>query len=445
MLTENWKSLTADQKYAERMRVWMEPGLEFANPEAAKTHAFKAQTIRDAIELRKPERVPICPFVGTYPARYAGLTMKEAMYDYGRVAEAMRKFHADFDVDAYLSCGVFTPGKVLDLVDYKLYEWPGHGVGDDQGFQTVEGEYMLADEYDALIQDPTGYWIRQYLPRAFGAMQAWSMLPRFPNIVEIPSVGPAFAPFGLPEVQESLKRLMEAGKAALEWRQAVGAIDTEIMATYGLPSFRGGFSKAPFDIIGDTLRGTKPMMFDLFRRPAKVLEAVESIVPWAIEMGVRTSTLSRSPMVFMPLHKGVDSFMSPKDFDKFYWPTLKAVILGLIEEGCVPMLFVEGFYNTRLDTIAQAGIPEARTMWIFEGTDMRQAKAKVGGWGCIGGNVSGSLMNAATPQDVEAYVADLLGATAHNGGFILGTGISLSEARAENFQAMITAGRAFKG
>jgi len=445
MLTENWQSLTADERYAERMRIWMEPGLEFASPEAAKTHAFKARTIRDAIELRKPERVPICPFVGTYHARYAGVTVREAMYDYARLAEAMRKFHADFDVDAYLSSGTYTPGRVLELLDYKLYEWPGHGVGEDQGYQTVEGEYLLAEEYDAVLQDPSGFWINTYLPRVFGALKAWQMLPRFTNLLEIPNVGPAFAAFGTPEVQESLKALMKAGEAALEWRQAVAAIDTEVMATHGLPSFRGGFSKAPFDIIGDTLRGTRPMMFDLFRRPAKVLEAVERIVPMAIQMGVRTSNLSRSPMVFMPLHKGVDSFMSPKDFEKFYWPTLKAVMLGLIEEGCVPMLFVEGAYNTRLDTLAKAGLPEARTMWIFENTDMREAKAKVGGWGCIGGNVSGSLMNAATAQDVAAYVKDLLEGTAYNGGFILGTGVSLSEAKAENFQAMITAGRAYKG
>jgi hypothetical protein len=383
--------------------------------------------------------------VGTYHARYAKVTVREAMYDYARLGEAMRTFHADFDVDAYLSSGTYTPGRVLDLLDYKLYEWPGHGVGEDQGYQTVEGEYLLADEYDAVLQDPSGFWINTYLPRVFGALKAWQTLPRFTNLLEIPNVGPAFAAFGTPEVQESLKALMKAGEAALEWRQAVAAIDTEVMATHGLPSFRGGFSKAPFDIIGDTLRGTRPMMFDLFRRPAKVLEAVERVVPMAIQMGVRTSNISRSPMVFMPLHKGVDSFMSPKDFEKFYWPSLRAVILGLIDEGCVPMLFVEGAYNTRLDTLAKAGLPEARTMWIFENTDMREAKAKVGAWGCIGGNVSGSLMNAATPQDVEAYVKDLLEATAHDGGFILGTGVSLSEARAENFQAMITAGRAYRG
>ncbi|MDF1551768.1 MAG: uroporphyrinogen decarboxylase family protein [Deferrisomatales bacterium] len=444
MLIENWQTLSPEDKYAARMKTWMAgSGLEFATPAAKQHYQQRALWIRDAIELRKPERVPICPFVGTYPARYAGVTMREAMYDYEKLGTAIRKFHADFELDGYLSAATYTPGRVLDLLDYKLYQWPGHGVGEDQGYQTVEAEYMLAEEYDLLLQDPTGYWMQRYLPRVFGALEAWQGLPDLTGILEIPNVGPALAAFGAPAVQQSLQALMDAGRVALEWRQAVAAIDTEIRATHGLPAFRGGFSKAPFDIIGDTLRGTRPMMFDLFRRPAKVLEAVERFVPKAIAMGVRTSTLSGNPMVFMPLHKGVDSFMSTKDFEKFYWPTLEAVILGLIEEGCVPMLFVEGTYNSRLDTLAKARLPEGRTLWIFEGTDMREAKAKIGGWGCIGGNVPGSLLNAATPQDVDRYVTDLLEGTAHNGGFILGTGVSLSEARAENFQAMIQAGRRY--
>ena len=43
----------------------------------------------------------------------------------------------------------------------------------------------------------------------------------------------------------------------------------------------------------------------------------------------------------MPLHKGADGFLSGKDFEELYWPTLKAVIVGLIDEGLVPQLFVE--------------------------------------------------------------------------------------------------------
>ncbi|GAB6062764.1 uroporphyrinogen decarboxylase family protein [Deferrisoma palaeochoriense] len=446
MLTPNWKELTADEKYRERMRVWQEgEGLAFPSAEAREAYRERASRIRAAVELGKPERVPVCPFVGLYPARHGGATMREAMYEYEKLGQAQRRFYEDFDVDAYLSAASYTPGRVLEILDYRLYEWPGHGVGEDQCYQTVEGEYLKAEEYDLLLQDPTRFWVTRYMPRIFGALKAWETLPDLTSLLEIPNVGPVLSAFGAPEVQEAFQRLLEAGRAAAEWRQAVTAIDRGIVAERGLPTFRGGFSKAPFDIVADTLRGTKPMMFDLFRRPDKVLEAVERFVPKAIELGVRTATLARNPMVFMPLHKGEDPMMSPRDFERFYWPSLKAVILGLVEEGCVPMLFAEGAYTRRLDTLAREDLPEGRTLWVFENTVMRKAKEVLGGRACISGNVSGALLTTSTPAEVEAYVRDLLDAVATDGGFILGTGISLWDARPENLHAMIRAAREWRG
>ena len=57
------------------------------------------------------------------------------------------------------------------------------------------------------------------------------------------------------------------------------------------------------------------------------------------------------PVAFIPMHRGADGFMSEKQFLTFYWPYLKQVILGFIEEGIVPYLFAEGGYNSRLHII----------------------------------------------------------------------------------------------
>ena len=57
-----------------------------------------------------------------------------------------------------------------------------------------------------------------------------------------------------------------------------------IATTIGLPEFAGGVTKAPYDILADTLRGTRGSC-STFRRPEKVLEAVERLVPVAIELG----------------------------------------------------------------------------------------------------------------------------------------------------------------
>jgi hypothetical protein len=74
----------------------------------------------------------------------------------------------------------------------------------------------------------------------------------------------------------------------------------------------------------------------------------------------------------MPLHKGADGFMSDKHFQTFYWPTLKKVIMGLINEGFVPLLFTEGGYNSRLEVISD--LLKGKTVWWFENTDIARAK-----------------------------------------------------------------------
>ena len=88
---------------------------------------------------------------------------------------------------------------------------------------------------------------------------------------------------------------------------------------------------------------------------------------------------------FIPLHRGSDGFMSLAQFEKFYWPTLKAVCLGLIEEGCIPYLFCEGGYELRLEYLAE--LPPGTTFCHFDHTDMKRVKEVLGGKVCIGGNV----------------------------------------------------------
>ena len=222
--------------------------------------------------------------------------------------------------------------------------------------------------------------MRAYLPRVFGALGPWTMLSPFTDILELPFLGGFMVPVGIPPVQESFQKLLAAGQAAMEWIQAALAVDGATISALGIPPLIGGFTKAPFDTLGDTLRGTRAIMLDMYRQPAKLLAALDRLVPIAIEMGVRSSTTNKNPVCFIPLHKGADGFMSNKDFKTFYWPTLKAVILGLIEQGVVPYMFVEGGYNQRLDIITDPDIPAGSTIWIFDQSDMNEVKKRFTGW-----------------------------------------------------------------
>ncbi len=436
--------LTPEQKFQERVRRWRSPeGIQFASPEAEQGYQRRVQMLLDAIQLRKPERVPVCPMAGSYPFVYAGMTLQEAMYDHQKLGASLQKYHEDFQPDIMGGTLLFGLGKVLEILDYKLYHWAGHGVPANRPYQFVEDEYMKGNEYDRFLNDPSDYFMRTYLPRVFGALNPWRMMAPLTDILEIPSAGMFAIPFGLAEMQETCKRLLEAGQAAAEWVRSSAAINRRLIGTLGLPGMVGGFAKAPFDCVGDTLRGTRAIMLDIFRQPKKVLAAAEKFVPIEIETGVRSATISGCPVVMMPLHKGADAFMSRKNFQTFYWPTLKAVILGLIQEGVTPYLFVEGSYNQRLDLIHDPEIPAGKTMWIFDRTDLREVKKHFTGWACFGGNVPASMMIASTPEEVKAHVKSLIHDVGQDGGYILSTGAPVDDGRAENLHALIAAGKEY--
>jgi hypothetical protein len=219
----------------------------------------------------------------------------------------------------------------------------------------------------------------------------------------------------------------------------------ETTARLGLPTLWGPTIKAPYDCIADTLRGTKGIVMDRYRQPEKIIAAAERFVPLQIDMAVRFSFFMESPLVCIPLHKGADGYMSDADFRTFYWPTLKAVLQGIIDQGLVPWVFAEGGYNERLEAIVDRDLPTGAIMWWFDQTDMVAAKQALGGYAAIGGNVPSAMLALGDRAQVEAYVTKLLDDVAVDGGFVLGPGGMVDDAKPETMKAMIDTARRWAG
>jgi hypothetical protein len=435
-MEKQWVELTPDEKQeALFQKCLAAEGIEFASPAAEKAYKERLTRLKDAIQLKKlPDRVPVLPITSFFPAFYGGITPYEAMYDYDKMVKAFKKFTLDFAPDSNTGAGTGGAGRIFDILDYKQYAWPGHGVSPLHSFQCLETEYMMADEYDELIKNPSHYFATVYFPRIFGKLQGFKMLPNLTHFQEIVFVGPNVIPFGLPDVQAAYKALFEAGEEALKWAGFLAAFDKEI-SSLGFPSIFGGFTKVPFDVIGDTLRGTRGIMVDIYRQPDKVIEAMEVMTPIMIDMGVSAVKMSGAPGVLIPLHKGADGFLSDAQFKKFYWPYFKRLLDGLIKEGCVPFSFVEGGYNSRLEVIKD--VPKGKTIWSFDQTDMAKAKKALGKVACIGGNVPTDLLAVGTPQQVKNYVKNLIDTCAEGGGYIVSNGVAADEIKPENLKMMI--------
>lgn len=437
-------ALTREQKFDAIFEAWASQPIPFATPEAEAAYKERVQMWKDVIQLKKPARVPFLISTGIHPFIHAGITTEEGMYDYAKMSAAFKKYNEEFQMDTVVSCGMAGSGPMFDILDYKLYQWPGRGVDPRASYQALEGEFMKADEYDLLINDPTNFFMRYYLPRVFNALAGWSTLGVLTDITEMPFTGGYMVAAGLPPAVKAWETMLEAGREAVKWAGFVGATDGYSIATFGLPPFIGGACKAPFDTLGDTLRGTRAIMLDKFRQPKKLLAAMDRLIPLAIESGLRGVNKSKVPFVFIPLHKGADGFMSDKDFKTFYWPQLKAVIIGLVEGGAVPYLFAEGGYNQRLEVIAQdPDIPAGSTFWTFDKTDMLEVKRLWGGWACFGGNVPASLLSTGTADEVRAYCEKLIDDVGRDGGFVLSPGAVVDHCSAENMHAMIDTCRTY--
>ena len=426
----------ADERQEKQFETWLSgKGIPFLGPEAEEKYKWRETQLKDAIQLKKPpRRVPVCPSSGFFPLEYAGITFYDAMYDCQALSRAWKKFQDDFAPDTYNPPTTVTSGRICDLLDFKLYRWPGHGLPNNRVFQFVEGEYMTADEYQDLIDDPSGFSMHVYLPRIFGSLKAWEKMPLLPIIHEMHTLIRAVLPFGLPDVQTALQTLTDAGSEALQWLAALSDLNASIMGK-GYPCFSGGITLAPFDTIGDTMRGTAGVMMDMYRRPDELLEACERLTPLMIKRGMTGAKANEHSMIFIPLHKGADDFMSDKHFQTFYWPTLKKVIIGLINEGFVPQLFAEGSYNSRLEIISE--LPKGKTVWWFDQTEMARAKETVGKVACLAGNVPLSLLCTGTPDDVKAYCKNLIDVAGKDGGFILSSGAGMQGSKPANVKALI--------
>jgi uroporphyrinogen-III decarboxylase len=129
--------------------------------------------------------------------------------------------------------------------------------------------------------------------------------------------------------------------------------------------------------------------------------------------------------------------MSQKQFETFYWPSLKKVMNVFINEGLIQYLFAEGSFNTRLEYVNE--FPKGFVTWLFDQSDMFKAKKLLGDKCCIQGNVPSSLMVTGSPQDVKEYCRKLIEGCGKGGGYVLSAGAIAENPKLENLRAMLAA------
>ena len=424
-------------KTAENLKTWCSgDGIAFLDADAEAAYTRRARRIADVIQLKVPDRVPVVPSFGMFPYLDNGLTCEEAVFDYQKADRAAMKTLEEFEPDMFLGSAYAFPAAMFEKMGYRQLRWPGREIPAHFVYQFVEKEYIEAEElYDHFLDDPSDFMLRVYLPRVCTKLEPLEMIRPFAeSFGYYLTMCSAYATFGLPEVQEALKALMKAGEESLKWVTILEKQAEEILSR-GFPLYEGGECAAPYDLVGDWFRGTTGVMTDMYRCPDKLLAVMEKLVPISIKMGLDQAKGNGHPLIGFMLHKGADSFMSYEQFSTFYWPTLRKVMMGVIDEGYVPMVLCEGEYTSRLEVIAD--IPKGTCIYWFEKVDWAKAKEILGGTACIRGGVPPSVLHSGTVERVKDCVKELIDVVGKGGGLIVDCGIWFDEAKHENVKAVV--------
>lgn len=387
---------------------------------------YRESLERYCIAMRngKPDRVPVRPFAAEVTAVYAGMSCQDVTQDYNLAFEAVLKCCRDFDWDATPANMVYVWSGFVQSAAIKYYAMPGVQIPSSTAFQYIEppenDANMREDEYEELIADPTGFLANRWLPRVTHTVK-----------------GP-----GEPNTFENNVTLLSGMASLKNYFTAYGPQLQRMREETGTASAICGILKAPFDILADKLRGYKALCMDMFTRPDKIEAACEALAPHLLYMAKRTSDPEKKLPVTVWLHRGCVPFVSPTQFERFFWPTLKYIIEELWKDGIQTLFYAEGEWNPNLKHIKQ--LPEKSIIYHVDKGDIFEVHRELGEKFCISGGVPNDLLAFGTPDDVSECVRKIIKEVARDGGYICdASAIMQDDTKIENLRAMGEAARKY--
>ncbi len=415
-------------------------------PDSAKSpqqlYVERSKRIQDVMELRQPDRIPIQLPMSYMLAELGGITNQEFLENPDKAQEILEKAALEFQPDTIMGTLPSDSRPFVRLGD-RMTRWPGHGLPPNGQYQFVENEFMKAEDYDAFLDDVSDWAIRVYLPRAFRALEGFALLPPTGmhlfgayNILSAASLANPAILDAFKAYYEVIKIMAENGVRSMKNMQRMAALG------FAGGTLAGFNVEAPFDFMSDTLRGMRGIMLDIMQRPEKLLAAEEKVSRLQIKFAIESARATGLKRVMMPLHRGSDGFLSLRQFERFYWPQLKHMILTFIENGITPGVFYEGVWDQRLQYLAE--LPKGKTIGWFQASNIFKVKEVLGDTMCIIGGMPNSLLQGGTIEEVRAHTKMLCQVVGKGGGYVMSVGVGeMSGCKPELVKAWVEATKEF--
>lgn len=184
----------SQQEYAEQVKRLRDESEKRTGKSASELYEEKEKRLRETIELRVPDRIPVALPTSYLPSRWVGGGMTTADAYRSPVAWKAASLKMVFDLDPDVQqAQAGGSGAAVSVLGPKLFKYPGDGVGENSSHQLIEGENLKQDEYKMFLSDPGDFTLRYFLPRVWKELEPLAKLPPLNSLWGPSNVSPAFA------------------------------------------------------------------------------------------------------------------------------------------------------------------------------------------------------------------------------------------------------------
>ncbi len=372
---------------------------------------YRKGIINDAIRMeKKPERTPHFSNYWTWPILDSGHKLSEALHDWRIMEEITLSFQKKYPFDLVASIGIRNPVQIVEPIGQSKY------IIDDEA-ETInirDVHSMDADGYDLLLGD-----FRRFL---------WEKI--------MPGKYAGFTPdLSMREFREVINRFNVL-------QQYVGGVMARLHNECGVTShYDYPIVVAGFERIFNFLRGIRGTSHDMRKIPDKLKAACDFFDSMDLDPvlnGLKKGPPEDgSPLAFdlVCIMLG-HNMLSLKQWEAFYWPSLKKILDTIVEEDKTIYVFAEGSTSRFWEYLKD--YPKGHIAIHIEQDDLfefRKALPNI----CIVGGMPTSLLGGGTKEQCVSHAKHLIDELGGNGGFILSQNKMVSyrnDTKAENLRAV---------
>lgn len=368
-----------------------------------KLYQERLNRVTRAFNLEPVDRIPSLYMGTAFSPRYMGMSQEEfcANPDAGvDVTIAAMERLGDFDGINLMPSGCHPIN--LSNIWLSRVLIPGKDVPAHDLWQVVEKEIMTVEDYDFIINN------------------GW----------------PALKDRIIPQVVDA-----EMNKVHWDWVASSFAGVVPKFRNAGYVVAVGAISTVPFELLCGG-RSMPKFFLDLYRIPDKVKAAMDVMLPLLIEEAIEVAKLAGTSGMWIGGWRTASALLAPKIWDKLVFPYYYEMVTKLSDQGIMCVLHWDQDWTRDLARCKE--LPAKKFALNLDGmTDVRKAKEILGDRAAIMGDIPSSLFAAGTPEDIRAYVRDLvqdIGPT----GLILCPGCDAPiNTKPENMEAFLSASHEF--